>query len=88
MGDAQLVAFSKRLRAQMTAVGEQMANQGGRLANPQEVADQIYECVTGDAPINNPTGADAAMLIAMMGQDKRQAFLDQLGAMLVPPSTA
>ena len=44
--------------------------------------------MTGDAPINNPIGADAAMLIAMMGQDKRQVFLDQLGAMLVPPSAA
>ena len=88
VGDAQLVEFSKRLRAQMTAVGEQMANQGGNLADPQEVADRIFQCVTGDAPINNPTGADAAMLIAMMGQDKRQAFLDQLGAMLVPPSAA
>ena len=88
VGDAQLVEFSKRLRAQMTAVGEQMANQGGNLADPQEVADRIFQCVTGDAPINNPTGADATMLIAMMGQDKRQAFLDQLGAMLVPPSAA
>ena len=88
VGDAQLIDFSKRLRAQMTAVGEQMANQGGNLADPQEVADRIFQCVTGDAPINNPTGADAEMLIAMMGQDKRQAFLDQLGAMLVPPSAA
>ena len=88
VGDAQLVAFSKRLRAQMTAVGEQMANQGGNLADPQEVADRIFQCVSGDAPINNPTGADAEMLIAMMGQNKRQAFLDQLGAMPVPPSAA
>ena len=85
-GDAQLVEFSRRLRAQITAVGEQMANRGGSLADPQEVADRIFHCVAGDAPINNPTGADAEMLTAMMGQDKRQAFLEQLGAMLVPPA--
>ena len=86
VGDAQLVEFSRRLRAQMTTVGEQMANRGGNLADPQEVAGRIFQCVAGDAPINNPTGADAEMLTAMMGQDKRQAFLDQLGAMLVPPA--
>ena len=87
-GDAQLVAFSKKLRAQITAVGEQMANEGGDLADPQEVADQIYRCVTDDAPIHNPTGGDAEMLINMMGQDKRQDFLDQLAAMLVPATAA
>ncbi len=86
VGDAQLVEFSRRLRAQITAVGEQMANRGGSLADPQEVADRIFQCVAGDAPINNPTGADAEMLIAMMGQDRRQDFLDQIGAMLVPQS--
>ena len=83
-GDAQLVDLSKRLRAQINAVGEQMATRGGSLADSQEVADRILRCVTGDAPIHNPTGADAEMLIQMMGQDKRQAFLDQLEAMLVP----
>ena len=46
MGDSQLVEFSRRLRAQMTAVGEQMANEGGNLADPQEVADRIFQCVT------------------------------------------
>ena len=86
VGDAQLVEFSRRLRAQITAVGEEMANRGGNLADPQEVADRIFHCVAGDAPINNPTGADAEMLTVMMGQDKRQAFLEQLGAMLVPPA--
>ena len=83
-GDPQLVSFSKALRAQIDVVGEQMANQGGRLADPQEVADRIFALVTGDGPIHNPTGSDAEMLIAMMGQDKRQGFLDQLTAMLVP----
>ena len=83
-GDAQLVDLSMRLREQIAAVGEQMATRGGSLADSQEVADRILQCVTGEAPIHNPTGADAEMLIQMMGQDKRQAFLDQLEAMLVP----
>ncbi|MEL6205540.1 MAG: SDR family oxidoreductase [Pseudomonadota bacterium] len=83
-GEPQLVSFSRALRAQIDVVGEQMANQGGSLADPQEVADRIFALVTGDGPIHNPTGSDAEMLIAMMGQDKRQGFLDQLTAMLVP----
>lgn len=83
-GDPQLVDFSKRLRAHIDAVGERMANQGGSLADPQEVADRIFKCVTEDGPINNPTGADAEMLTAMMGQETRQAFLDQLSTMLLP----
>lgn len=87
-GDPQLVDFSQRLRAQIDMVGEQMANQGGSLADPQEVADRIFALVTGDGPIHNPTGADAEMLTAMMGQDKRQGFLDQLSGMLVPAPAA
>ena len=61
-----------------------MASQGGSVADPQEVADRVYACATSDMPVHNPTGSDAEMLIAMMGQDKRQAFLDQIAAMLVP----
>lgn len=87
-GDPQLVDFSKRLRAQIDTVGEQMANQGGSLADPQEVADRVFSLATGDGPVHNPTGADAEMLIAMMGQDNRQDFLDRLAGMLVPAATA
>ncbi|WP_419907779.1 SDR family oxidoreductase [Hoeflea sp.] len=83
-GDAELAAFSHRLRAQIDAVGEQMANQSGTTADPQEVADKIYRCVTTEMPVHNPTGADAEMLIAMMGQADRQTFLDQISDMLVP----
>ena len=78
-GDDQLGDLSKRLRAQIIAVGEQMATRGGSLANSQEVADR-----RATPRIHNPTGGDAEMLIQMMGQDKRQTFLDQLEAMLVP----
>lgn len=58
----------------------------GSLADPQEVVDLIFQCVRGEASIHNPSGSDAEMLIGMMGQDKRQAFLDQLEAMLIPAS--
>ena len=48
----------------------------------------ISGCSSGEAPIHNPSGSDAEMLIGMMGQDKRQTFLDQLEAMLIPAPAA
>lgn len=83
-GDDQLVQWSKRLRSQINLVGEQMANHSGSLADAQEVADHVYACAASDAPVHIPGGSDAEMLIAMMGQDKREAFLDQIAGMLVP----
>ena len=87
-GDTELVAYSVRLREQINAVGEQMASQSGRVANPQEVANRIYACVTSDMPMHNPTGADADLLIDIMGQVDRQQFLDQIATMLVPSGPA
>lgn len=84
IGDEQLVSFSKKLREQINVVGEQMANHGGDLADPQEVADHVFTRVTEGGPVHTPSGSDAEMLTTMMGQGKRQAFLDQLGTMLVP----
>ena len=84
IGDGELVDYSRALRAQISAVGESMAEQGGVLADPQEVADRIFQCVTGETPINNPTGSDAEMLTLMMGQENRQGFLKQFSDMLVP----
>ncbi|MEX3010312.1 SDR family oxidoreductase [Hoeflea sp. TYP-13] len=83
-GDAELVAYSNRLREQINSVGAQMASESGKIADPQEVADRVYACATSEMPIHSPTGADAEMLIAMMGQDNRQDFLDRIGTMLVP----
>lgn len=83
-GDAQLVTYSHQLRQQISMVGERMANEGGGLADPQEVADHVLACIAGDRPIHTPSGSDAEMLTAMMGQQNRQAFLDQLSTMLVP----
>ena len=69
-------------------MGEQVATRSGSLADSQEVVDRIFQCVRGEGPIHNPSGSDAEMLIGMMGQDKRQTFLDQLEAMLIPAARA
>ncbi|MEM7443729.1 MAG: SDR family oxidoreductase [Pseudomonadota bacterium] len=87
-GDEQLVDWSNQVRAQIGQVGDRMAQQGGNLADPQEVADRVFACVTSDMPVHNPTGSDAEMIMAMMSQDKRQAFLDQLTTMLIPKRNA
>lgn len=87
-GDAQLASHSERLRARFVELMESMATQGGEVADPQEVADKIFECATSEeAPVHNPVGADAHMLLDMMGAAAaRQDFLDQIGQMLLPPS--
>ena len=84
VGDAQLVAFSKKLRDQIDIVGARMANEGGALADPQEVAEHVFACVTGDGPVHTPSGDDAQMLTRMTGQENREAMLRQLRALLVP----
>lgn len=53
-----------------------------------ESRQRSHRGVRGEAPVHNPTGSDADMLIGMMGQDKRQAFLDRLEAMLLPAPAA
>ena len=81
IGDEQLVRFSKKQGTHLQAKSEQM----GESADPREVAEKIFACVTSDnMPINNPTGSDAEMFAAMLSQGDRQAFLEQIGAMAVP----
>ena len=87
VGNAQVVEFSKRLRALINAVDEQIAKRRGSLADPQEVAEQIGNYASGDATTNNPT-ADAEMLMAMMGQDEHRVFLVLLATMLMSQSAA
>jgi NAD(P)-dependent dehydrogenase (short-subunit alcohol dehydrogenase family) len=84
-GDDELLAYAQKIYAHLQAVAHQMAMQGGEDADPQEVADKIYECATSDTPVHNPVGADAQMLIGMMGNAPRQDFLDKLEGMLLPP---
>ena len=84
-GGEELTGHTKKLFVHLQSVAENMANQGGTEADPQEVADKIYECATSDTPVHNPVGSDAAMLAEMMGQASRQDFLDKLEQMLLPP---
>ncbi|MEM7310865.1 MAG: SDR family oxidoreductase [Planctomycetota bacterium] len=83
-GDEQLVAHADALSRELHALAEQMANEGGAVADPQEVAERIFECATTSTPIHNPVGADAEMLVAMMSAGPRQSFLEQLEAMVLP----
>jgi len=84
-GGEQLSAYARELRGQIQAISQRLASPEGTPADPQEVADRIYECATSDTPVHNPVGADAEMLVGMMnGASSRQAFLDQLEALLAP----
>lgn len=82
-GDAELGEHGKTLFQHLQVVAEQMAQQGGE-SDPQEVADKIFECATGDTPVHNPVGADAEMLTQMMESQSRQAFIDAMSKTLLP----
>ena len=82
-GEESLVAHAARLRAHFSAGA---SRQGGDTADPQEVADKIFECATTDTPLRNPVGKDARMIMGMMGGPDRQEFLDKIEPMLIPPS--
>lgn len=86
VGDDQLSGYSNALRRHIEQIGAQMAQVGGSLADPQEVADVIYACaIDPDMPVHNPTGADAQMLTGMIDKaENRQNFIDQMEEMLLP----
>jgi NAD(P)-dependent dehydrogenase (short-subunit alcohol dehydrogenase family) len=79
----ELTAYSEMLRAHFRSSA---SAEGGDTADPQEVADKIYECATAKTPVHNPVGSDAQLLIRMMGGPGRQAFLDQVEPLLLPQS--
>ena len=84
-GGEELSAYARRLRGQIQAISQRLASPEGTAADPQEVADRIYECATTDTPVRNPVGKDAELLSGLMANaGPRQAFLDQLEAMLAP----
>ena len=83
-GDQQLVTMSRKLREKLNAAIEARTAERGAPNDPQEIADHVFDCVTAERPVHNPSGYDAQTLMASMGQNNRQAFLDQLKAMLVP----
>ncbi|MEM9175632.1 MAG: SDR family oxidoreductase [Myxococcota bacterium] len=80
-GDPELAAYAAKLRAHLMSV---VSSEGGATADPQEVADVIYRCATEDMPVHNPVGADAQMLMGLMGGAPRQDFIAQMEQMLLP----
>ena len=44
----------------------------------------IFECATKDTPDHNPVGADAQILMGLMGEPPRQDFIVKLEQMLLP----
>jgi len=80
-GPPELAEYAVKLREHLMAV---VSGEGGATADPQEVADKIYECATEDTPVHNPVGSDAEMLMGLMGGAPRQDFIVQMEQMLLP----
>ena len=83
-GDDEVKAYAQKLAAHFRAVADQMRQHSGKEANPQDVADKIYECATTETPIHNVVGADAEMLMGMKNSMPHQDFLDRMAEMLIP----
>jgi NAD(P)-dependent dehydrogenase (short-subunit alcohol dehydrogenase family) len=87
-GDQELTSHTQKLLDHMHKVvheGPGLRPPGAPPADPQEVADKIYQCATSETPIHNPIGADAEMLIGMKSSMPHQVFLDKIADMLLPP---
>lgn len=82
-GGEDLVAHAKRLREHFASAA---TREGGGTADPQEVADRIFECSTTDSSVRNLVGSDAERIMGLMGNPDRQAFLDEVEPLLIPPS--
>lgn len=83
-GDDELKPRAEKMATHFATLAEQMQHQGGKMADPQEVAEKIYTCVTMETDIHNVVGADAEMLMGMMNSMPRQAFINQVEEMLIP----
>ena len=83
-GGEELASFAKNLYAQLAVLAQSMSVQGGKEADPQEVADKIYECATTETPVRNPVGADAEMFVEKMSRGSRQEFLNNLAGVVLP----
>ncbi len=82
-GGEELAAYAKRLREHFRS---SVKNEGGEQADPQEVADKIYECATTETPVHNPVGSDAQLIVAMMASPPRDEFLAKVEPLLLPGS--
>lgn len=87
-GDDELVAHARNLHSHLQVIAERMANQSGEVADPQEVAEKIFECATSETPTHNPVGSDSEMLVGMMEGGPRQHFINQFEQMVLPAATA
>ena len=83
-GDEEIQTTSAKIGAHFLTVVQQMQEQSGKVADPQEVADKIFECVTTETPVHNIVGADAEMLKGMIDSMPRQQFIETLNNMLLP----
>lgn len=83
-GDAELIHQARKIAAHFAVLVENMQKQSRKTADPQEVADKIFECVTEETPVHNVIGADAEMLHNMMTSMPRQDFVEQMEEMLKP----
>ena len=89
IGEEELTSYTEKLvtHLQTMVEGGALRPKGGGKADPQEVADKIYECATEDTPIHNPVGADAKLLIQMKSSMPQQDFLDKVGELMLPATT-
>lgn len=80
-GGDELAAYAARLRAHFRKT---IRSEGGESADPQEVADKIFECATRETPVHNPVGADAQLIVAMLAAPPRDEFLAKAEPLLLP----
>ena len=68
-GGEELATYADELR---THFRQSVSAEGGDTADPQEVADKIFECATTETPVHNPVGSDAQLIVAMMAREMRE----------------
>ncbi|MCG7587233.1 SDR family oxidoreductase [Photobacterium sp. OFAV2-7] len=83
-GDEELQKQAQKVATHFVELAAQMQRLGGKDADPQDVADIIYQCATQPMPIHNAVGADAAMLLDMKLSLPREEFLQKMQEMLLP----
>ncbi|MCT4631898.1 MAG: SDR family oxidoreductase [Firmicutes bacterium] len=66
-----------------TARREKMKDQP--TSDPQDVADQIYRCVTEETPLRNPVGADCKMLYGMKKEKSDLELFAMMTQLALPP---
>jgi len=81
-GTVEVKAYAQRVFGQMAGVREQLlaADQN----DPEDVADEIYDCTTTDTPIRNVVGADAEAMQARIDAVSHADFTELLADLMVP----